>query len=151
MIQVQNVNVTLLKIIKRVTCFSRFELCFETQAGYIYFFFSKQIVKSNCYFFFLKFFPIIFPNQIYSFPVIIIYKRFNFCNFFEDIFFISSRFNATVTDGIYFCIFLSNQEKLYMIHHNSDLPYDIYSTTNEHNRRQTHYLSSTLNNFDIYF
>ena len=36
-----------------------------------------------------------------------------------------------------FC-FLSNQENLYIIHHNSDLFYDIYNITNEHNWRQTH-------------
>ena len=49
-----------------------------------------------------------------------------------------------------FC-FLSNQENLYTIHHDSDLFYDIYNTIHEHNRRQTHYFSSILNYFDIYF
>ena len=34
-----------------------------------------------------------------------------------------------------------------MIHHNSNLFYDIYNTITEHNQRQTHYLSSTLNLF----
>ena len=38
-----------------------------------------------------------------------------------------------------------------MIHHNSDLVYDIYNITNEHNQRQTHYFSSILYNFGIYF
>ena len=113
MIQVQNVNVTLFKIIKRVTCFSRFELCFETQAGYIYFFFSKQIVKSNCYFFFLKFFPIIFPNHIYSFPFIIIYKRFNFCNSFEDIFLFLHDLRRLLQMDLFLHIFIQSEETIY--------------------------------------
>ena len=57
-------------------------------------------------------------------------------------------------DWVYFCCCcccccLSNQENWYMIHYNSDLFYDIYNTINEHNWRQTHYLSSILNYFDI--
>ena len=47
--------------------------------------------------------------------------------------------------------FLSNHENLYMIHHNSDLFSDIYNTINEDNPRQTHYLLSILNYFDINF
>ena len=52
-------------------------------------------------------------------------------------------------DGIYCCFFcfLFNQENLRMIHHNSNLFYDIYNTITEHNQRQTYYLSSTLNLF----
>ena len=38
-----------------------------------------------------------------------------------------------------------------MIHHDSDLFYDIYNTIIEHNQRQSHYPSSILNYFDIYF
>ena len=60
-------------------------------------------------------------------------------------------------DWVYFCCYccccccccLSNQENWYMIHYNSDLFYDIYNTINEHNWRQTHYLSLILNYFDI--
>ena len=37
-------------------------------------------------------------------------------------------------------LFDSNQENLYMIHHDSSLFYDIYNTITEHNRRQTYYL-----------
>ena len=43
------------------------------------------------------------------------------------------------------------RQDLYMIHHNLDLFYNIYNTVTEHNRRQTHYLSSVLNYFGIYF
>ena len=63
---------------------------------------------------------------------------------------ISTPFNATVIAYwkhllslllmgfiVAFC-FLSNQEILYIIHHDSDLFYDIYNTLNEHNQRQTH-------------
>ena len=49
-----------------------------------------------------------------------------------------------------FC-FLSSQENLFMIHHNSNLSYDIHKTINKHSKRQTHYLSSIVNYFDIYF
>ena len=38
-----------------------------------------------------------------------------------------------------------------MIHHDWSLFYDIYNTITKHNRRQSHYLSSILNYFDIYF
>ena len=38
-------------------------------------------------------------------------------------------------------LFLTNQENIYMIHHDSDLFYDIYNRINEHNRRQPHYFS----------
>ena len=38
-----------------------------------------------------------------------------------------------------------------MIHHDWNLFYDIYSTITEHNQRQTHYLSSIINTFDINF
>ena len=60
----------------------------------------------------------------------------------ENIFFI---------DGIYCCffVFLSNQENLYMIHHDWDLYYDIYNTINEYN--QALYLSVIPIFFDIYF
>ena len=38
-----------------------------------------------------------------------------------------------------------------MIHHDSDLFYQIYKAINEHNERQTHYLSLISDYFDIYF
>ena len=38
-----------------------------------------------------------------------------------------------------------------MIYHNSNLFYDIDNTINEHNQRQTHYISLILNFFGIYF
>ena len=71
-----------------------------------YFFFSSiQNIKTNC-FIFLKFFPIIFLWwKIYLFPFILNYKRFLL---------------------LLFC-FSSNQENLYMRHHDSDLFYDIYN------------------------
>ena len=47
------------------------------------------------------------------------------------------------------CLFLSNQGNLYMIHHDSDVFYDIYNTINEHNRIQIHYLSSYEVNLSV--
>ena len=55
-------------------------------------------------------------------------------------------------DRVFDTFFLSNQENLYMINHDSDLFYDIYNAINEDNRRQTHYLLLILPNyFDICF
>ena len=60
--------------------------------GRIYFFyFSIQNIKINCYIIFLKFFPIIvFWRIVYSFSIIFIYKKFNFCYSLWVFFFISS-------------------------------------------------------------
>ena len=66
-----------------------------------------------------------------------------------QIFFHFSYISATVTaycisffDRIYCCFFcfLSNQENLYMIHHDLNLFYEISNKINKHNQRQTHYL-----------
>ena len=54
-------------------------------------------------------------------------------------------------DSLMLFCFLCNQENIYMIHHYSDLLYDIYSKINEHNRRQTHYVSSVQNYFKCLF
>ena len=115
--------------------------------GRIYFlFFSIQNIKNNCSIIFLNFSPIFFSWwKIYSFPVIFIYKRFNFC-FSLQIFFLflhdltrllkcieSIDYLFLLIEFIVAFCFLSNQENLYVIHHNLDLFYDIYNTINEHN------------------
>ena len=73
--------------------------------------------------------------------------------------FISSWFNRTVTktfvivlnDRIYCHLFIFCPiKRSIMIHHNLDLFCDIYNTITENNRRQTRYLSSIVNYFDIY-
>ena len=64
----------------------------------------------------------------------------------ETIYYLFYRWNLLLS----FC-FLSNQDNLYMIHQDSDLFYDIFNTIIEHNKKQTHYPSSILNYFDIYF
>ena len=46
--------------------------------------------------------------------------------------------------------FLLNQENLYLIHHNLNLFCDVCNTINEHNSRQTHYLSLITNYFDVW-
>ena len=118
-----------------------------------------QNIKSNYYIIFLKIFPIIFFWwKIYSFPFIFIYKMFNSCYSVRIFLFLYDlkrllqhieKMCFSFIDGIYCCFFcfLFNQENLRMIHHNSNLFYDIYNTITEHNQRQTHYLSSTLNLF----
>ena len=127
-------------------------------------FFSIQNIKSNCFIIFLKLFWNIFSwLKIYFFPVISIYKKLNFCYslwiFFwflhdlmqllkciENICYLFNWWNLLLL----FC-FLSNQQNLYAIYHNTDFFYDICHTINEHNRKQTHYLSLIINHFDIYF
>ena len=90
----------------------------------------------------------VFPRKIFSFPVIFIYKCFNFC-YFLQIFLISSWFTAT--DLFYWWIFcfLSNQENLHLIHHDQGLIYDIYNMINEHNRTSLSFIGSRY--FDIFF
>ena len=113
-----------------MTCFSWFELCFEIKPRYIFFFFSMQNIWNDW--------------KIYYFPVIFIYKRFNACCSLWT-FIVSSRFNATITAYwkhllsfllielvAAFFFFIQTEESLYMIHHDWDLFYDIYNTTNKH-------------------
>ena len=98
------------------------------------FFFNIQYIKSNSCIIFLKFFPIIFFRwKMYSFPVILLYKRFNICYSFRmlscffmiscDCYSVLKTFFIFFIDEIYSCfflVFLSNQENLYMIHHDLD-------------------------------
>ena len=129
-----------------------------------FYIFSKQKMKSNCYITFLNFFPIIFFWwKIYSSLVIFIYKRFNFYYSFQIFFLFLHNLTQMLqrVEDIYYpfywwelllCFwFLSNQENLYMIHHDFDFFYDICNTINEHNRRQTSCFLLILNYFDTYF
>ena len=111
----------------------------------IYFFiFSIKNIKSNCYIIFFIFFPIIFFWwNIYSFLVLFIYKRFDFCYSLQmfSYFFIIWRncynilkaFIFCFIDRIYCCFFVFYPiSRIYMIHQNWDLFYEIYNTINEH-------------------
>ena len=83
-------------IIKGITCFSWSELCFEMQAGYIFFFYNVQTINSNSYIIFLNFFLVIFFwLKMFSFPIIFIYKTFSSC-YSSRMFPISSLFHVTV-------------------------------------------------------
>ena len=83
-------------IIKIITCFSRFELCFYTKAGYIFCFLTYKTLKAIVTLFFSIFFQSFFsdgiciPFQLYLFIkgliFVILSERFP----------ISSSFNATV-------------------------------------------------------
>ena len=122
---------------------------------YIYiFFFSIQNIKSKYYIIFLNFTEIIFFWwKIYSFALILICKRFNFCYSFRTFSWFSSWLKATVTaywkhllffyrwDLLLLFCFLFNQKDLYVIHYEYDLFYGYHDTINESNLRQTHYLS----------
>ena len=60
-------------IIKRITCFSQLELCFEAQAGYIFSFLVYKTLRAIVRLFFSNFYQIIFfwwmiiPSQLYLF------------------------------------------------------------------------------------
>ena len=70
----------------------------------IFFIFNINNIKSNSYIIFLKFFTIIFFWwKIFSLPVILINKRFNFCYFFK-IFPISSWLNAIYSVNMIYSI-----------------------------------------------
>ena len=129
-----------LQSLKKITCFSRYELSFETWAGYGFSFLAYKTLKAIVTLFFSQFFPIIFFWwKIYFFPAIFFVKALLFVILFGS-FFISSWFSATVTEyWKIFCLFywwdllllfLSSQEHLYMIHHDSNLFYDICNTIN---------------------
>ena len=111
-------SVSPFKIIEIITYFSGFQVCFETEPRYIFFLFSIQNIKGNCYIFLLKYFPIIFFWWIVYFIVaIFIYKRFNFCYslwFFSYFFIIYHNcyrvlkmgFIVGIFDGIYCFLFV---------------------------------------------
>ena len=131
---------------------------FSNISRIFFYFFSIQNIKSNCYIVFFKLFPIIFSWwKISFFPVMFIYKRFNFCysfRMFSYLFMASSdsalkAFSLFFIDRIHCCffIFLSNQQNLYMIHHDLDFIYDIFNVKNEHN----HHLWLIPKCFDICF
>ena len=121
---------------------------------------NMQNIKTNSHIIFLKFFLIIFFWWIInSLPVIFIYKTFNFCGSYL----ISSWFSAIVPAywkhllsfssmrlTVAF-LFLSNQGNLYMIHHDSDLFYDIYNNINERDWRQTQYVDLITNFFLVFY
>ena len=127
------------------------------------FIFSIQNIKSNCYFVFINFFPVIsFWWKIYFFEVTSINKKFIFCWSFRifSYFFImwcdccilkASIIFFYLWDFLLLFGFLSSQENLFMIHYDSDLFYDFYYTINEGYRRQPHYLSLIANCFDNHF
>ena len=142
-----------------MTCFSQFELCCETQAGYIFSFLAYKTLKSIVTYFFSVFFQSSFSDRkSISFQIYLLMKDLIFV-ILSECFHISSWFNVTVTaywriyhifywgDLLLLFCFLSNQENLYMIHYDSDLFSEIYNTIDKHNQRKTHYLSLIPNCF----
>ena len=93
-------------IIKRITCFSQFELCFETYAEYILSFLTCTILESTVTLFFSHFSQASFygekftPSHLYLFTkaffINLFYKSFDFY-YLSRIFPISSWFNAYAT------------------------------------------------------
>ena len=113
----------------------------------------KRAIKSNYYIIFIGVFPVIFFWwNIYSLPVISICKRFNFCySLLICFYFFMKRRLLQQTENICY--------RFYWLDLFIESIYDSawfrfilwHNTITEHNQRQTHYLSSILNYFDIYF
>ena len=128
------------------------------------YFLANKIFRAICYIIFFKFVQSSFsdgtfiPSQLY-----LVIKSLIIFFILCGSFYISSWFSATVkvywqhfviffSDVIFCCFFfLSIQKNLYTIHRNLDLFYDIYNGINKHNQRSTHYLSSIVNHFNIFF
>ena len=79
--------------------------------------FSIQNIKSNCYTIFIIFFSIVFFWwKIYSFLVVFIYQRFNFCYslqilfyffiIYQDCYSVLKEFIIFFIDMIYYCFFV---------------------------------------------
>ena len=130
-------------IIKRKNCFSQFELCFETQAGYLFSFYKT--LRAIVILFFSNFFQSSFSDgnlissELYLFIkglIFIVLSGFflflhdltRLLQHIESIYYLFYRRDLLLL----FCI-LANQENLYMIHNNLVLFYNIYSTISEHN------------------
>ena len=114
------------RIIKRITCFFTISVIFWSISRIYFLFFSMQNIESKIRLFLSNLFQVIFFWwKIYSFPVMFIYKSFNFSYSFRvfSYFFMISWFNATVMlcycnatvmkafiiffiDGIYCCLFV---------------------------------------------
>ena len=127
------------------------------------YFLANKIFKAICYIIFFKFVQSSFsdgtfiPSQLYLVikSLIIFFILVDLFIFLHDL----ARLLKCIdnicylfSDVIFCCFFfLSIQKNLYTIHRNLDLFYDIYNGINKHNQRSTHYLSSIVNHFNIFF
>ena len=110
---------------------------FRNKSKIYFFFFSIQDINSNCYTFF-NFFPIIFFWKCILFQFYLSMKGLIFAIllqifpvsswFWHKCYSILKAFLIFFIEETYcsFFVFLSNDENLYMIHHDSDLFHDIY-------------------------
>ena len=145
--------------------FSILQLCFETWVGYIFFGIQKQL-RAIVQLFFSNFFQSFFSDgkfisfQLYLFIKCLIFvilcRSFLFLHDLTQLlqhieYFLYIELVFYGWDLFELICFLSYHKNLYMIHHDLDFFHDIYNTINELNRTQTHYLSSILNHFNIYF
>ena len=128
------------------------------------FFFSIKNIKSDCYIIFFQNFSnhlflidsLFLPSYIFLMKVLIFLILSACFPYFHSLIRLLQRIEKTFVifywwDLLLLFCFLSNQENVYMIHHTLDLFYDNYNTITQHNQRQNHYLSSTVNYFDISF
>ena len=138
-------------IIKRKNCFSQFELCFETQAGYLFSFYKTlftnffqssfsdgKLISSELYLF-IKGLIFVVLSGFFLF----LHDLTRLLQHIESIYYLFYWWDLLLL----FCI-LANHENLYMIHHNLVLFYNIYSTISEHNWRPNYCLSLIPNYFD---
>ena len=127
-------------------------------------FLPYKTLKAILTFFFSSFVQLSFSNEKFIYFQLDLFIKGLVFVILSGCFLIWSRFNVTV--AVYWKCLLSflliglvsvflfirkSMYNLYIIHHDSDLFYDIYNIINEHNQRQTHHLSSVRNYFDIYW
>ena len=110
--------------IKIITCFFTIWVMFWNISKIYFFFFCLENIESFCEIIILKLFPVIFFWwKIYFFPVMFIYKRFNFfvvCRFFFY-FFMASRYCYSVLKAliiffiyvIYCCFSIETGKSMY--------------------------------------
>ena len=156
-----NVILFYLKLLKE----TRLGLCFETKAGNIFSSLAYNTLRATIGVFFPKSFQSSFPDELFMslplYPSIkdLVYDIFD--RFLSHFLMIQCNGLLQQIERIYhhhwqdllwvFFCFISNQENLSMIHHISDLFYNIFSLIKQHNQRQNHYLSLIiLSLFDIY-
>ena len=137
-------------IIKKYNLLFKVWILFWNISRICFFFYNIQNLKSNSYIIFLKLFlTIFFWWKLYSFLVIFIHKRLNFC-YYLWVFFcffvilhyyynVLKAFIIFFIDGIYYCFFALYPTRSI-----------IEKLINEHNWTQTHYLLLIQNYFGIY-
>ena len=130
----------LLKSLKEQFVFHNLCCLLKFRQNIHFFSFGIEHIKRNYWIIFLKLVPVIFSWwMIYAFPIVFITKGLVFDIPNSSPFFMiecnccsALKAFVIIITRIYCWFFLSNQENIYMIHHLSDLFYDLFNIRNQH-------------------